>query len=68
MLTKEEAKEALDLGKDLSIGTLWASKCGNGVYVNCRPDCNCSQDTYSSFDEFWALWGSEFETDGKIES
>lgn len=67
MLTKETAKKALDEDKTLSIGTLWASKSGNGVYVNCYPDCNCSQDSYDTFEEFWDLWESEFVSKGRIE-
>lgn len=66
MLSKEQAKEALEQDKELSIGTLWAIKSGNGVYVNCYPDCNCSMDTYSSFEEFWDNWGGYFEVSGKI--
>ena len=66
-LTKLEARKAIDNGDAISINTLWASKSGNGVYINCYPDCNCSQDSYSSFEEFWKYWGPEFEDVGRIE-
>jgi len=66
MLSKEQAKEALEKDEIITITTLWAIKSGNGVYVNCYPDCNCSMDTYSSFEEFWDIWGDCFEKRGRI--
>ena len=67
-LTKEEAKKALEDDIDITIGSLYASRLPDGkIYVNCYPDCNCSQDVLDNFEIFWINWGHEFAERGRIE-
>lgn len=68
-MTKEECQKALMEYESISIGTLHAIKghCNDRIYVNCYSDCNCSQDTFSSFEEFWDFWGADFLERGVID-
>lgn len=68
ILTKEDAQAALLREDSITVITLTAYGCKDGsVYVNCYPDCNCSQDSYPTFEKFWEDWGDRFSTEGKIE-